>query len=162
MVLDEALGLLESVPDDDTPFFDHVTFGLCPLPEGPGGEVRLYFEETIFLFHRFRRAQAAAYALNNVAWTARAVGDADVGRAVLADALARFRAIEDASGEALTLNHMGNLARSRGRHRGRPRASGRRARAAPHPGREARRHDQHHVPGHARDRRRASSNAAVS
>jgi tetratricopeptide (TPR) repeat protein len=114
LVLDEALGLLESVPDDDTPFFDHVTFGLCPLPEGPGGEVRLYFEETIFLFHRFRRAQAAAYALNNVAWTARAVGDADGARAALEDALAQFRAIEDASGEALTLNHMGNLARSQG------------------------------------------------
>ena len=114
VVLDEALGLLESVPDDDTPFFDHVTFGLCPLPEGPGGEVRLYFEETIFLFHRFRRAQAAAYALNNVAWTARAVGDADGGRAALQDALTRFRAIEDTSGEALTLNHMGNLARSLG------------------------------------------------
>ena len=113
-VLEEALGLLELVPDDDTPFFDHVTFGLCPLPEGPGGAVRLYFEETIFLFHRFRRAQAAAYALNNLAWTARAAGDAGSAAAPLEDALARFRAIEDASGEALTLNHLGNLARSQG------------------------------------------------
>jgi predicted ATPase/DNA-binding SARP family transcriptional activator len=113
-VLEEALGLLETVPDDDTPFFDHVTFGLCPLPEGPGNEMRLYFEETIFLFHRFRRAQAAAYALNNLAWTARAAGDATGARAPLEDALARFRAIEDASGEALTLNHLGNLARSEG------------------------------------------------
>jgi predicted ATPase/DNA-binding SARP family transcriptional activator len=113
-VLEEALELLELVPDDETPFFDHVTFGLCPLPEGPGGTVRLYFEETIFLFHRFRRAQAAAYALNNLAWTVRAAGDTDGAEAPLEDALARFRAIEDASGEALTRNHLGNLARSRG------------------------------------------------
>ena len=42
------------------------------------------------------------------------MGDVDVGRAALEDALMRFRAIEDASGEALTLNHMGNLARSEG------------------------------------------------
>jgi predicted ATPase/DNA-binding SARP family transcriptional activator len=113
-VLEEALELLKLVPDDETPFFDHVTFGLCPLPEGPGKTVRLYFEETIFLFHRFRRAQAAAYALNNLAWTARAAGDTDGAEAPLEDALARFRAIEDASGAALTLNHLGNLARSRG------------------------------------------------
>ena len=50
--------LLEAAPDDDTPFFDGVTFGMCLLHEGPDGRPRMYWEETIFLFHRFARAQA--------------------------------------------------------------------------------------------------------
>ena len=68
----EALAMLEALPDDDTPFFDAVTFGLCLLHDGPQGRPRMHFEETIFLFHRFARAQAIGYALNNLAWTARA------------------------------------------------------------------------------------------
>ena len=35
-----------------------VTFGLCLLHDGPQGRPRLHLEETIFLFHRFARAQA--------------------------------------------------------------------------------------------------------
>ena len=31
----EALALLDATPDDDTPFFDGVTFGMCLLDEGP-------------------------------------------------------------------------------------------------------------------------------
>jgi tetratricopeptide (TPR) repeat protein len=74
----------------------------------------MHFEETIFLFHRFARAQAIGYALNNLAWTARARGDAAAATAALDEALQRFRAAGDRGGEALTLNHMGNLARSQG------------------------------------------------
>jgi predicted ATPase/DNA-binding SARP family transcriptional activator len=110
----EALAMLEALPDDDTPFFDAVTFGLCLLHDGPHGLPRMHFEETIFLFHRFARAQAIGYALNNLAWTARATGDATQATAALDEALERFRAAEDRGGEALTLNHMGNLARSQG------------------------------------------------
>jgi predicted ATPase/DNA-binding SARP family transcriptional activator len=110
----EALAMLEALPDDDTPFFDAVTFGLCLLHDGPQGRPRMHFEETIFLFHRFARAQAIGYALNNLAWTARATGDATQATAALDEALERFRAAEDRGGEALTLNHMGNLARSQG------------------------------------------------
>jgi len=110
----EALAILEALPDDDTPFFDAVTFGLCLLHDGPQGRPRMHFEETIFLFHRFARAQAIGYALNNLAWTARAMGDATQATEALDEALERFRAAEDRGGEALTLNHMGNLARSQG------------------------------------------------
>ena len=84
--------MLEALPDDDTPFFDVVTFGLCLLHDGPQGRPRLHFEETIFLFHRFARAQAIGYALNNLAWTARATGDAAQATAALDEALERFRA----------------------------------------------------------------------
>ncbi|MGZ6645532.1 MAG: tetratricopeptide repeat protein, partial [Solirubrobacteraceae bacterium] len=108
----EALAMLEGLPDDDTPFFDPMTFGLCLLRDGPQGRPRLHLEETIFPFHRFARAQAVGYALNNLAWTARATGDHARATAALAEALERFRAVEDRAGEALTLNHMGSLART--------------------------------------------------
>jgi predicted ATPase/DNA-binding SARP family transcriptional activator len=110
----EALALLDAAPDDDTPFFDGVTFGMCVLDEGPQHRPRNVWEETIFLFHRFTRAQATAYALNNLAWAARADGDLEHARFSLEDALARFRRLEDRRGEALTLAHMGNLSRSLG------------------------------------------------
>ena len=110
----EALALLDAVPDDDTPFFDGVTFGVCLLDEGPNGQPRIVWEETVFLFHRFARAQATAYALNNLAWVARADGDLEEAQATLDDALARFRRLQDRRGEALTLAHMGNLSRSLG------------------------------------------------
>jgi tetratricopeptide (TPR) repeat protein len=109
-----ALDLLEAAPDDDVPFFDGVTFGTCLLDEGPLRRPRIRWEETIFLFHRFARAQAIAYALNNLAWVTRADGDLEQAHAILEDALARFRRLEDRQGEALTLAHMGNLARSLG------------------------------------------------
>jgi predicted ATPase/DNA-binding SARP family transcriptional activator len=110
----EALALLDAAPDDDTPFFDGVTFGVCLLDEGPQRQPRMFWEETVFLFHRFARAQAIAYALNNLAWVARADGDLEQAQATLDDALARFRRLEDRPGEALTLAHMGNLSRSLG------------------------------------------------
>jgi tetratricopeptide (TPR) repeat protein len=97
-----------------TPFFDGVTFGLCLLDEGPQRRPRMFWEETVFLFHRFARAQAIAYVLNNLAWVARADGDLEHAQATLDDALARFRHLEDRPGEALTLAHMGNLSRSLG------------------------------------------------
>jgi tetratricopeptide (TPR) repeat protein len=110
----EALDLLDAAPDDETPFFDGVTFGLCLLQDGPEGSPRLHLEETIFPFHRFTRAQAVGYALNNLAWTARATGDLAGATAALDEALERFRAVEDRAGAALTLNHMGSLARTQG------------------------------------------------
>jgi predicted ATPase/DNA-binding SARP family transcriptional activator len=113
-LIDEALAILDALPDDDTPFFEVVTFGLCLLHDGPQAHPRLHLEETIFAFHRFARAQAIGYALNNQAWTARATGDIDRATAALDEALERFRAAEDRRGEAMTLNHMGSLARSLG------------------------------------------------
>jgi predicted ATPase/DNA-binding SARP family transcriptional activator len=110
----EALEILEALPDDDTPFFDVVTFGLCQLNDGPQGRPRMHLDETIFPFHRFARAQAIGYALNNLAWSARAMGDTEQATAALDEALERFRAIDHRRGEAQTLNHMGILARTQG------------------------------------------------
>jgi predicted ATPase/DNA-binding SARP family transcriptional activator len=110
----DALALLDAAPDDDTPFFDGVTFGMCLLDEGPERRPRMFWEETVFLFHRFARAQAIAYALNNLAWVARADGDLEQAQAILDDALVRFRRLQDPRGEALTLAHVGSLSRSLG------------------------------------------------
>jgi len=111
-----ALELLGAASDDDAeePFFDGVTFGMCLLDEGAQRRPRMVWEETVFLFHRFTRAPATAYALNNLAWAARVDGDLPGAEAMLRDALARFRRLEDRRGEALTLAHLGNLSRSRG------------------------------------------------
>jgi tetratricopeptide (TPR) repeat protein len=87
---------------------------MCVLDEGTRRRPRIVWEETVFLFHRFARSQATAYALNNLAWVARADGDLERAQAILDDALARFRCLKDRRGEALTFAHMGNLSRSLG------------------------------------------------
>ena len=89
------------------------------------------------MFHRFGRAQATAYALNNVAWTARAVGDA-----TSAAPCSTTRWSASARSRTTRRGHdaqpHGQPRALGGRHRGRPRPSGRRTRAAPRSGREAR------------------------
>jgi predicted ATPase/DNA-binding SARP family transcriptional activator len=110
----DALDLLERAPDDDVPFFDGTTFGLCVLDEGADGRPRLLWEENVLLYDRFPREQATAYALNNLAWVARCEREPVRARAVLDEALARFRSRWDRPGEALTLTHLGNLSRSVG------------------------------------------------
>ncbi len=161
-VVCEALAILDGLPDDETPFFEVVTFGLCLLDDGPQERPRLHLEETIFAFHRFARAQAIGYALNNLAWATRATGDIARATAALDEALERFRAIEDRRGEAMTLNHMGSLARSQGDFDARPRPPARGARPAPRARREARDPHEHDVAGGAggqRRRRRAGPGA---
>jgi predicted ATPase/DNA-binding SARP family transcriptional activator len=112
--LEQALARLHELPDDDEPFLHGVTLGVCVLAERPGVPPRVLFEETAMLFHRFPRAPALGYALGNLAWAARALGDVDAARAALDEALARFRAIGDTPGEAFVLSHRGHLERAAG------------------------------------------------
>jgi tetratricopeptide (TPR) repeat protein len=83
-------------------------------PVGPDGSLRLVWEETVFLFHRFTRDQAVALTLVNLGWVHRREGDADAAHAAVSESLERFRALDDGSGEALALAALGNLARARG------------------------------------------------
>jgi predicted ATPase/DNA-binding SARP family transcriptional activator len=112
--LREAIARLRRLPDDPTRFLDAITFGMPPLPEGPGGATRLIWEATVFAFRRCDRRQSLGLALNNLAWTVRARGDLRAAGAALHEALPCFRAAGDRSGEALTLAHLGHLARSAG------------------------------------------------
>jgi predicted ATPase/DNA-binding SARP family transcriptional activator len=106
-------------PDAGAPrFLDAVTFGVVPLAAGPDGARRMVWEATMFPFRRLDAAQALALVLNNLAWALRAIGgDGSAGaRDALEEALGRFRGAGDRSGEALTLAHLGHLARTRGDH----------------------------------------------
>ncbi len=65
-------------------------------------------------FHRFARGAAEAYCLTNLAMLARGEGRQDETRALLDEALLRFRQLRDERGEAHTLCALGNCARTFG------------------------------------------------
>ncbi|WP_035127614.1 AfsR/SARP family transcriptional regulator [Conexibacter woesei] len=121
--LDDAVARLRALPPaPDEPFLDAVVFGMLPLPVGgaaPAGTVRMVWEATLFPFRRLDREQALGLALNNLAYARRAAGPEDPdalgdAAAALVEALGRLRSIGDRSGEAMTLAHLGHLARTRG------------------------------------------------
>jgi predicted ATPase/DNA-binding SARP family transcriptional activator len=121
--LDDAVARLRALPPvSEEPFLDAVVFAMLPLPVGgaaPAGSVRMVWEATLFPFRRLDREQALGLALNNLAYARRAAGPDDPdalgdASAALVEALGRFRSIGDRSGEAMTLAHLGHLARTRG------------------------------------------------
>ncbi|WCB92575.1 hypothetical protein DSM104299_01271 [Baekduia alba] len=116
--LDAACDRLRALPSGGERFLDAVTFGMLALPEGPDGAARMVWEATLFPFRRLDREQALGLALNNLAWATRA-GSTEpaalaTARVALDEALGRFRSAGDRSGEALTLAHLGHLARTAG------------------------------------------------
>jgi tetratricopeptide (TPR) repeat protein len=108
-LLEAALVELDRVPAQAEPFFEGITFGFAVLPEGRDGVLRAILEETIMLFHRFAREPAIAYTLCNVAMLERSEGRAPEARALLEDALERFRALGNDAGEALVLTALAVL-----------------------------------------------------
>jgi predicted ATPase/DNA-binding SARP family transcriptional activator len=118
--MEETIARLRALPaGGDGRFVDAVTFGMLPVPEGPGDALRMLWEATMFPFRRMGAGQAIGLALNNLTWAHRAAGGgAGPGgaacRDALDEALGRFRAAGDRSGEALTLAHLGHLARTNG------------------------------------------------
>ncbi|HEY6760901.1 MAG TPA: AAA family ATPase, partial [Baekduia sp.] len=118
VLLEGAIDRLRALPPGPERFLDAVTFGMLPLPDGPDGAFRMVWEATLFPFRRLDREQAIGLALNNLAWATRAQSQDDVAldaaRGALDEALGRFRSAGDRSGEALTLGHLGQLARTRG------------------------------------------------
>jgi predicted ATPase/DNA-binding SARP family transcriptional activator len=115
--LRDAIARLRRLPPGPDRFLDAVTLGMLPLADDAGGATRLVWEATMFAFRRYDREQALGLALNNLAWALRARGGAraiPAARAALDEALGHFRSAGDRSGEALTLAHLGHLARSAG------------------------------------------------
>ena len=112
--LEAALEALDEVPAATPPFFEGFTFGFEVLPEGPGGMLRPFHEETLLLFHRFDRARAVPHALCNLGLLSRAEGRRDEAEAVLGEALERFRRVGEPREEAHALAALGNSARSFG------------------------------------------------
>jgi predicted ATPase/DNA-binding SARP family transcriptional activator len=118
--LQDAIGRLRALPPGPIRFLEAVTLGMLPLGDGPDGALRLVWESTMFAFRRLDREQSLGLALNNLAWAQRARAAVDgeppppTVDAALEEALRRFRGAGDPSGEALTLAHMGHVARSAG------------------------------------------------
>ena len=111
--LEQALELLEPVPDDAPPSFLVVTPGLVPLVRAAVGVVQ---EESQIMF--FRRVvgprTAAAYVPLNLALVSRLEGDPAGADVLLGSALARLRAAGDEHGIAQALAAIGRLATLQG------------------------------------------------
>ncbi len=113
-LLEEALALLDEIPDERGPVFWALHISPVVVPAGPGGAPRVYFEDTYCLFRAVRSDAATGYVLCNIAETWRADGEHASARAALDRALERFRALDDEQGVGVALNALGSLARSTG------------------------------------------------
>ncbi len=110
-LIEQGLNLLQSAADPGAGVWA-TTIGLV-IDRDANGRVRLYFEDTILLFHEVGAEAARGYMLCDLALVARAQGDYDAARTALDRALALHRERDDAHGAAVALNALGNLARSR-------------------------------------------------
>jgi tetratricopeptide (TPR) repeat protein len=107
----ESLSRLRDVPADDSePFFRVHTVGFFVAAEGPDGEPRITFEETLQFFRRVDARRAVGYVLAALGDVARAQLLTDPARERLLESLAHFREARDAMGTAFVLNRLGNLA----------------------------------------------------
>jgi predicted ATPase/DNA-binding SARP family transcriptional activator len=113
-LLDEALALLEEIPDERGPVFWAMHISPVVIPAGPRGAPRAFFEDTYCLFRAVRSRAATGYLLCNVAETWRADGELARAREALDRALERFRTLDDEPGVGVALNALGSLARSTG------------------------------------------------
>jgi predicted ATPase len=104
-----SLESLERVPADAAPFFIAMSLGWAvderrdpPLP---------FAEETVLFGRRVGAEQAAGHARLALALAERLAGDLDVAFALIDDALARFRKLDDRYGEAYALSQRGHALR---------------------------------------------------
>jgi predicted ATPase/DNA-binding SARP family transcriptional activator len=111
--LSETLGLLDRLPADLPPLFSAVTPG-CFWEDGPGGQPRMPFTETVLLYRRVGPGQAAAYTLSNLAYAVRLGGDQARARTLVEQSLSAFDRLGDLHGEGLALCHLANLHRLAG------------------------------------------------
>ena len=101
---------LTTAPSD----FLVINLGYVPVLDGDGHVQRLVQEESQNTFRRVDPLRAGAYARANLALVARLQGRPDEAEAVLGDALAQLRAVEDEAGIAQLLAATGRLATLQG------------------------------------------------
>jgi hypothetical protein len=106
----EALG---TVAVDVAPFLPPVLLGFA-VEGAATAHPRIYFEETVLLGRRAGVEQAHGYVLCNLADAARLADDLDGAITLAHEALEHFRGIGDRDGEALALNRLGCIHRTRG------------------------------------------------
>jgi predicted ATPase len=110
--LHRAAAALDKVPNSEPPFFVGMTIGW--VVDDRGAFPIPYGEETVLLGKRFGAEQARGYVTSALALSARVQGRVDDAVAMLDDATARFRAIDDAYGTAFALCQRGHTLRWRG------------------------------------------------
>ncbi|MGV9991135.1 AfsR/SARP family transcriptional regulator [Streptomyces sp. NPDC003374] len=111
-----SLGLLEEVKEGTAPFLLVMTPGYA-VEDGPaGGEVSVFFEETVLVGRTVGAARARGHVLANLAWAARLEGDCGGAEDAAGRSVDTFRALADPYGESLALNTLGNVCRTRGDH----------------------------------------------
>ncbi|ANP51537.1 putative ATPase/DNA-binding SARP family transcriptional activator [Streptomyces griseochromogenes] len=112
---EETLRLLDDVEADSLPFFPVMTPGYTVEDDGEG-RVSLCFEETVLAGRTVGPSRARGYALANLAWATRLVGDTGAAVVAAERGVDCFRVLADPHGESLALNALGNVHRSRGDH----------------------------------------------
>jgi tetratricopeptide (TPR) repeat protein len=111
--LSDTLDRLERLPADLPPLFSVVTPGWF-WEVGSGGRPRMPFTETVLVYRRVGRDQAAAYTLSSLAHAARLGGDPARARTLVERSVTGFHRQGDLHGEGLALCHLANLRRSAG------------------------------------------------
>jgi predicted ATPase len=114
-LLNEAAELLEQTEGSKGDAFPATTLGLV-VHDTPPARPRLHFEETLLLFRPVPARVALGYVLCNHAAAHRSMGEPELAREKLDQALALFRELGDEPGTALALNQLGNLGRTVGDH----------------------------------------------
>jgi predicted ATPase/DNA-binding SARP family transcriptional activator len=110
-LVEEGLTILEGA-DDPEAWVWAIATGLVADRDGRG-RPRMYFEDTLLLFHETGAEALRGYMLCDYAVIARAQRDYDAAHEALDRALALHRERHDRFGAAVALNGLGNLARSR-------------------------------------------------
>ena len=113
-LLEQTLALLARAPHDAPSDFLVINLGHVPVLDGDGHVQRLVQEESQNTFRRVDPLRAGAYARANLALVARLQGRPDEAEAVLGDALAQLRAVDDEAGIAQLLAATGRLATLQG------------------------------------------------
>jgi G-protein signaling modulator 2 len=113
-LLEESLALLADIPAARGPLFWAARISPVVVPAGPGGELRMFFEETFLLLRAVHSRAGSGYVLCNIAEAWRSDGDYAPARDALERALACFDELADDQGRGAVLNALGNLARSAG------------------------------------------------
>ena len=113
-LFNEALPLLEELPEDGRPLFWAMHIAPMVIPVGRDGAPRYFFEDTFCLFRSVGRGIAIAYVHLNIGETYRTDGDCTAAREHLERALMFFRALDAERGVGVALTALGNLARQTG------------------------------------------------
>jgi predicted ATPase len=108
-----SVELLRELPADGEPLLLPVANGYGRVP-GPGH--RTFLEQTFVTARRVRPAGAVAYALCDLATTARDAEDIPAARRYFDESLSLFRRLQDDLGAAQALAQLGNLLSLEGEH----------------------------------------------